>query len=954
MKTGIHLKHIPIPLPIRKSIPFGIALLVLTFIIWSVFLVWTYPDDGIRDLTPTGYISSIDVNGPAYGILHEGDVLINVDEVPFAEAYPLFKNKRVGDHIELSIKSDEQLKTVNLTLAAPPLSERMKRVMPLVVALIFWVIGVGVQAFSPIRDETILLFILFLAIAGLMAAGQISSVGPIWISDIFNALTWFIGPIAVHLHLYFPQPSRIKGKSIYLGMLYLIGLTGGLSYLIFGSSAIRSSSYFPLTLSVSRILLSVSLVFVIGLLYHAYVHAASPGVKAKIRLVFLGGILSVFPLVTFALLPEALFHKPLQPYAFVLVWVGIFPLTYGYAIFRYHLIEIERHVNRGATYLLVFSLLVGFYLILNFLFRKILSVNVENELFFNMLLVLILALVLVPIYRAVQRFVDIVFYGGWYDYRSAVTQITWGLEQTTDLHFLAETVSERLVRTLRLEDTCVFLCDNNGDFSVIEVAPHINVTNRAKPQMPVLPRSSLQYLLKIGSEERASLVKALSEVELSPEEHQLLNSEQVHLWVPILGHGQVKGFLALGSKFGGDIFSAEDLDILRIVARQIAPVVENIHLVTQLRQHANELEARVMERTAELYDAKERVEAILSSVGDGVVVIDLDGIILAVNAALEEQSGFTKLDLIGKKLDDFLTEDNPVETIEEIDSTLSRGEVWSGELCFRRKTGVKYDIHLTIAPVRDQLGNIVSYVGSQRDITHQKELDRLKDMFVADVSHELRTPTTNINLYLELLDTAPPDKVPDYLRILKDQGLLLRKLVEDILDLSRLTVGTARKIAFESVDINLLIDQVVTANLPVAQNSGVSLSFIHETKSLKVFGDASQLTRVITNLVANAIQYTNQGEIEVNATLVDDEVRIEVKDSGIGIDEKDLEHIFERFYRGKQVRQTKFHGTGLGLAIVKEIVERHGGKIIVESEIGLGSIFTVYLPVYMDEFALAN
>jgi hypothetical protein len=182
MKTGIHLKHIPIPLPIRKSIPFVIALLVLTFIVWSVFLVWTYPDDGIRDLTPTGYISSIDSNGPAYGVLHEGDILVNVDGVPFAEAYPLFKNKKVGDQIELFIQSDNQVKIVELTLAAPPLSERMKRVMPLVVALIFWVIGVGVQTFSPARDETILLFILFLAIAALMAAGQISNVGPIWIS----------------------------------------------------------------------------------------------------------------------------------------------------------------------------------------------------------------------------------------------------------------------------------------------------------------------------------------------------------------------------------------------------------------------------------------------------------------------------------------------------------------------------------------------------------------------------------------------------------------------------------------------------------------------------------------------------------------------------------------------------------------------------------------------------
>jgi two-component system NtrC family sensor kinase len=950
MNAAINSKHLQLPHPFRKSIPFAIALIVLLFIAWSFFLVWTYPDDGIRNLTPTGYIGGIDPRGPTYGILHAGDLLLTIDGVPFSEALPLYKNKIIGDKIDLLIQSGDQLMTVELTLATPPLSERMQRIMPLIVALIFWIIGAGVQAFAPTSEETVLLFTLFMAITTVMVSGQDSNIGPSWSADIYNALAWFVGPLAVHLHLHFPQPAKIKGKSFYLLILYLVGFSGGLSYIIYGSSVIRSSPLFPISLSISRILLSLSFLSVVALLYYAYIHADSPGVKGKIRLVFLGGILSVLPLVMLVLLPEALFHKSLQPYALVLVWIGIFPLTYGYAIFRYHLIEIEQHVNRGATYLLVFSILVGFYLILSYTFHKILPVSVENELYFNMLLVLILALILVPIYRQVQRFVDIVFYGGWYDYRSAVTQITWGLEQITDLQFLAETVSERLVRTLRLEDTCVFLCDNNGDFSVIEVAPHTNLEGgHQKPQMPVLPRSSLQYLLKIGSEERASLVRALSEVTLSPEEHHLLNSEQVHLWVPIIGHGQVKGFLALGSKFGGDIFSAEDLDILRIIARQIAPVVENIHLVTQLRQHASELEARVLERTAELHDAKERVEAILSSVGDGVVVIDLEWIILAVNAALEKQCGFSRAELIGKKLEYFLAEENEPEIVEEIKTTLAQGDVWTGELVFRRKSGVKYDIHFTIAPVRDQHGNMVSYVGSQRDITHQKELDRLKDIFVADVSHELRTPTTNINLYLELLETASLDKIPDYVRILKDQGLLLRKLVEDILDLSRLTVGKTRKAEFTDVDINLLIDQVITAHYPLAQNNGITLYSEKLDENLFVVGDPAQLARVITNLVANAIQYTNHGKIQVKSFRNEQQVFVEVSDTGIGIADDDLEHIFERFYRGKQVRQTKMHGTGLGLAIVKEIVEMHGGKIDVQSKIGQGSIFTVSLPVFNSE-----
>lgn len=946
MSLEIPTLHLRLPQRLRNSIPFVLALLVLFFIGWSLMLVWIYPDDGIRILTPTGMIDSIDINGPSFSKLFVGDKILAVEGVPLSEAVPFYIGKQGGDQIHYLVQRNDTTQTIVIVLAKPSLNIGMRLSMTLLVALIFWVIGVSVLAFAPTSESTNLLFWFFLAFSALLSSGQISNIGPSWTAGIYNFIIWIIGPLSVHFHVYFPQTTNIRGKKFLVGILYTVGLLGGFLYLAWGSKGMRSSEWYPVILTVSRLLLISSLVLVIGLLFYAYRYADSPGVKGKIRIVVLGGVISALPLITLVLLPEALFQKPLQPYEFVLVWIGLLPLTYGYAIFRYHLIEIERHVNRGASYLLVFSTLVGCYLVLSFIIHQLVPVTVENETYLNMLMVLILAMIIVPIYQQVQRIVDTAFYGGWYDYRSAITQITWGMEQITDLKFLAEIVSERLVKTLRLEDTCVFLCDNSGDFSVIDVAPHNKVSAYDRLQMPVLPRSSLQYLLKIGREERASLVKTLSEVTLSPEEHQLLNSEQVHLWVPIIGHGQVKGFLALGSKFGGDIFSAEDMDILRVVARQVAPVVENIHFLTQLKQYATELEARVKERTAELHDAKERVEAILSSVGDGVVVIDLDGKILIVNAALEEQSGYKTSELVGKKLEFLLAEENDQRTLEEMQITLPQGNVWAGELINKRKNGTKYDIHMTIAPVRDQMGYMVSYVGSQRDITHQKELDRLKDIFVADVSHELRTPTTNINLYLELLENAAPDKIAGYLTVLKEQGMLLRKLVEDILDLSRLTIGKTKSVQFSAVDINLLAEQVITAHQPLLRSSGLALEYCPFENLPPANGEANQLSRVITNLVANAIQYTNKGKIWLRTYKNLEQVYIEIEDTGIGIDNEDVGHIFERFYRGKQVRQSKTHGTGLGLAIVKEIVELHGGTVQVCSELGKGSKFTVGIPIY--------
>jgi GAF domain-containing protein len=251
------------------------------------------------------------------------------------------------------------------------------------------------------------------------------------------------------------------------------------------------------------------------------------------------------------------------------------------------------------------------------------------------ILILVMVSLFVPLRSSVQKVIDKVFYGGWYDYRLGINQITQGLELATSLEMLATSVSQRLLDTLRLEETCVFLRDAQGDFSVIQAAFPPGLSHPPSSSYPILPRSSLTYLLKLGVVERKSLLDSLAEVAVSPEELQLLQSEQIHLWVPVIGRGQILGLLALGPKVGGDVFSSDDMDILRVVAREIGPIIENLHLVSYLRNHAADLEQRVHERTVELFDAKERVEAILASVGEGVVVTDLDGN-NSVNTAFEK------------------------------------------------------------------------------------------------------------------------------------------------------------------------------------------------------------------------------------------------------------------------------------------------------------------------------
>ena len=226
------------------------------------------------------------------------------------------------------------------------------------------------------------------------------------------------------------------------------------------------------------------------------------------------------------------------------------------------------------------------------------------------------------------------------------------------------------------------------------------------------------------------------------------------------------------------------------------------------------------------------------------------------------------------------------------------------------------------------------------------ELDRLKSKFVSDVSHELRTPISNLTIYLEMLGFATPDKRARYLAVLQEETSRLDKLISDILDLSRMEMGTT-KVDLGWIDINKITDQVIVANQPRAEVKDVTLTFNSTPENPKVWGDANQMHQAINNLVGNAVNYTSEGNIWVS-THLDTEtelLRLQVKDTGFGIAPKDVPHLFERFYRGEQAGQSTIPGTGLGLAITKEIIDGHRGRIEVESVVDEGSTFTIFLPL---------
>ncbi len=401
---------------------------------------------------------------------------------------------------------------------------------------------------------------------------------------------------------------------------------------------------------------------------------------------------------------------------------------------------------------------------------------------------------------------------------------------------------------------------------------------------------------------------------------------QSELAVPLTIAGEVVGVLDVQSdKVGG--LSEADLELSQVLAAQIAISFANARLFAEVRAHAAQLEERVTIRTTEIRSQKERTEAILRSVADAVLVLDLNGRLVLANPVAQRL-------LEGPRAGDL---------VAHIGRLHAQGGVVSEQLELGAMT-----LQALASPVTQEdlaIGTVIVL----RDITRLRELDRLKSQFVATVSHELRTPLANIKLYLSLLRKGREDRRDQYQQVLERETGRLSDMIEDLLDLSRLE-GRPQVIEREPVEVVPLLEQVVENLRPSFVAKGLRLG-LEGSHRVIVPINRNQVVRVLTNLLSNALQYTAPGgwvrvklepEEQINGRAM---MRVDVQDNGQGIAEEDLPYIFERFYRGQQARDSQVPGSGLGLAIVHDIVERHGGRVEAVSQLGEGSTFTVWLPL---------
>ncbi len=241
-------------------------------------------------------------------------------------------------------------------------------------------------------------------------------------------------------------------------------------------------------------------------------------------------------------------------------------------------------------------------------------------------------------------------------------------------------------------------------------------------------------------------------------------------------------------------------------------------------------------------------------------------------------------------------------------------------------------------------GELLGAVVLVDDISEQQRLEQVRRDFVANVSHELRTPVGALSLLAETLDgETDPDVISSFLSRIQDESLRLARLIDDLLDLSRIEGG----LVDECVDVDLggVLEESVRGLRSAAEHKNIDLTF-EVFDEVVVNGDRSQLTSAVSNLLGNAVKYTDDGGT-VSGRIVSHgtEVAIVVEDTGIGIPQRDLNRVFERFYRVDRGRGSETGGTGLGLSIVRNIAVNHGGRVEVASQEGVGSTFSIILPI---------
>ncbi|MBI3761491.1 MAG: response regulator [Chloroflexi bacterium] len=391
------------------------------------------------------------------------------------------------------------------------------------------------------------------------------------------------------------------------------------------------------------------------------------------------------------------------------------------------------------------------------------------------------------------------------------------------------------------------------------------------------------------------------------------------IYVPLRAHARVIGVLGVDNRRTRRAFSIHEQRLMVALADYAAVAVENARLYSNTEAERSKL------------------DTILRQTEDGVIVVDQEKRLMLINPTARAAFGINGADVTGRPVSEIIQH-------PEVRDLLARS---GDDLKTRRREvpledGRVFNAHLT------EIGGVGQAVVMQ-DITHLKELDRIKSEFVTAVSHDLRSPLTAILGYVELLNRAGPlnDQQAEFVRRVRFSVQAITALISDLLDLGRIEAGFDTQ--KEPLQVPLLVRYAVDGLVSRAEQKRIKIKLDMPQSAEPVLGNPVRLRQMAANLIDNAIKYTpDGGTVSVAVRDESDQIIFTVTDTGVGIAPADQPYIFDKFYRARNVKDSDVPGTGLGLSLVKSIVENHSGRVWVDSKLGYGTTFVVVLPKHQE------
>jgi two-component system, NtrC family, sensor kinase len=757
-----------------------------------------------------------------------------------------------------------------------------------------------------------------------------------WIIYWGNVVAWLLQPaLFLHFVLTFPEKHETVRKHgwiaplVYLPGLLLLGLHLASLRLMVPTERLRWNLD-----RLQMLYLAAYFVLATWILWRGYLQTSKPILRQQLKWVSRGTILAIAPFCLFYVIPFLSGAVPNTLMRVSVLSLVFLPLTFGYAIFRYRLMDVDLIFKRGVIYTLAAASIAAVYFAVVAGVAEVVHLRIPSSGPIGLVLaVVVTAILFDPVRKWIQERIDRFFYRTRYDFRRTLIEFGRDLNSETDLDKMLSSVVDRLSRTLLVDRMAIFLASRDTDSSSFILSKSFGISQTSGLDLSFLgtarPEMEAGHLFFDNTHQVPRE---------SPSAQEAIARLDLNYYIPCRAQQRPIAFLGFGKTVDGDFLSSEDVELLETLAGYIGIAIQNARLYASLEQKVSEYER-----------LKDFNENIVESINVGVLAVDLADRIESWNSQMEVMYALPRWQALTRPLSEVF----PTAFVEEfyrVRQTPGIHNLYKFRL--GTPTGESRVVNVAIAPLVTRKFNVIGRLIIVDDITERIELesqlsqaDKLSSigLLAAGVAHEVNTPLAVISSYAQMLSKqlqGDPTRTALLEKITRST-FRASEIVNNLLNFSR-TSGTE----FTEVNVNKIVSDTLALLEHQFKTSKIKIQDDFAEHLPSIQGNAGKLQQVFLNLFLNAKDAMPSGGTLRVATSNGTGVSVLIADTGSGIAQEHITRIYDPFFTTKTTpRDGQNRGTGLGLSVTYGIIQEHAGKIRVESRPGEGTTFYLDFPL---------